>query len=310
MRKLVWLAAVTLAVTVPMSIGWAQSATQSLTAPMSVSPVVYTFTSPGGFGNPRFSGGTQVLISNHGNIVSFQSPGGYEHIGVGALSEGYVLCYTPTSGALVNAFDTGAAEAGFGAFFVNVPPPFFIDRFTADGLLKLHQAYTFEALQKSLRITHTITNVGPVSVTIHTFRRQVDFDIDTGGTNGWAGFANRHAADSFDGAWAWNDKKDAPAGKDAHAMALRHLAKPRSTLLHEGKVTAAILDSTCSPPHHDTLNEFGPPSPAIGYPRHDHGETIQYGCFPASATCGTTQMVGVLLPGRSVTPLTVKYTRF
>src|SRR5262245_10452852 len=40
-----------------------------------------------------FSGNPKVSISNHGNIVQFEAPPGFEHIGIGAFSEGYVLCY-------------------------------------------------------------------------------------------------------------------------------------------------------------------------------------------------------------------------
>ena len=38
----------------------------------------------------------------------------YEHIGVGAEGEGYVLCYNTPSGQ-VNTFDTGVDMSGWGA---------------------------------------------------------------------------------------------------------------------------------------------------------------------------------------------------
>ena len=53
----------------------------------------------------QFPGSPRVAISSHGNLTKFEGPVGYDHIGVGAFSEGYILCYGPT-----RAFDTGAAE--------------------------------------------------------------------------------------------------------------------------------------------------------------------------------------------------------
>ena len=55
--------------------------------------------------------GTSAVVSDHGNILAFAGPtvagADYEHVRVGALSEGYVLCYRhPTTGAAVNAFDS------------------------------------------------------------------------------------------------------------------------------------------------------------------------------------------------------------
>src|SRR5689334_6952984 len=60
-------------------------------------------------------GGTKIDISTGGNVISFQSPSGYEHLNAGSLSEGYVLCYTTAAGVNVNAFDVGGSFSGFGA---------------------------------------------------------------------------------------------------------------------------------------------------------------------------------------------------
>jgi hypothetical protein len=219
--------------------------------------------------------GTLVCLSDHGNIVQYTSPNvmgaTYEHIGVGVFSEGYVLCYN-TPAAAVLAFDTGSVEANFGAP-VNVIINAVSHSTTrpAPAGVELRQLFTFSGINKALTVNMRVTNNGLFPISRVVLRRQVDFDTDTGGANGWANFLNRHAADTNDGVKAWNDKLDAPVGKEAHGMILRHRQTNPANLPHVAKVTELILDNTCNPPHHDTLNEAGGP-----YPRHDHGDTIQY----------------------------------
>src|SRR5215216_5665865 len=55
-----------------------------------------------------------VKVSDHGNLLSFESPAGHEAVFAGR--EGYALC--SQSGGLVRGYDTGTAEEGFG------PPKF------------------------------------------------------------------------------------------------------------------------------------------------------------------------------------------
>jgi len=255
-----------LAVVIPVT---AQEAQQSLDGPSADSVALYfTWTS-------AVDRGTRFQISDHGNLLSFTSPNSagavYEHINIGSLSEGYVLCYTAPSTGAVNRFDVGGAEAGWGPN-LNGPPS--VRRRTVDGIFELTQTYVFNATNKSLQITMTLLNISgvvtgvPQTATGVILRRQVDFDIDTGGAQGWAGFANRFAADGAvrgDGVAAWNDRVDPPAGFEAHGAVLRHV---KGNYAHEAKVTEAILDTTCSPAHKDTA--------ATGYARADDGGTIEY----------------------------------
>jgi hypothetical protein len=188
-------------------------------------------------------GGTTVKISTDGNIIGYASPTGYEHIGAGGFSEGYVLCYTnPFTATPIDAFDTAGAASGFGASTDVTSTT--ISRPTADSVLSLKQVFKFSGTNKSLQITMTVTNLTGLTVTGVTLRRQVDFDIDTGGTSGWAAFFNNFSV-TADSASAWNDPSAAPVGKTAHGMVLDHV-KQSSGLTHVAKVTGSILDSFCT----------------------------------------------------------------
>jgi hypothetical protein len=82
----------------------------------------------------------------HGNIVQFESPDGYEHIGVGDYSEGYIACYTAPGTGSRQAVDTGGLDNGvFGAAVVGGSS---ISRSTDGpagdgGKVQLRQSYAF-----------------------------------------------------------------------------------------------------------------------------------------------------------------------
>src|SRR2546430_7653901 len=70
------------------------------------------------------NGGTSIVVSDHGNILSWESPTGYGHVldSVGN-GEGYVVCYT---GAFpVQAFDIGPKEntSAWGRTTPSLGPP-------------------------------------------------------------------------------------------------------------------------------------------------------------------------------------------
>lgn len=252
-------------------------------SPLHLTPPLKTFDS-------TFDRGTRVTISVAGNIVEYKSPNvsgaQYEHIGVGTFSEGYVLCYkNPFTGVIVRAYDVGYTESGFGLPTTSLGPPVTVTRNTADNLLQLKQEFFFDGVRKSLMIKMQVKNLSDYKTVENIIlRRQVDFDVDTGGASGWASFDNYHARTSKDGVFAWNDPKNAPLGKEAHGMCLRHLVKGRGTYV--AKVTDAILDTTCNPGSKTT--------PVVT--RTDDGHTLQYN-------------IGALGPGIS-TPVWIQYERF
>jgi len=232
-----------------------------------------------------FSGDdTTVGVDGDGHIIQFESPAGYEHIGVGAFSEGYVLCYQPPGSSVVNAFDVapGSGGQGFGPS-ESIPGGNFVTRSTVDGLVLLNQAFSFDPDTRSLTITMRVRNRSRVTLSNVVVRRQVDFDIDTGGASGWAGFSNNHANSTQDSVFAWNSPSRAPAGREAHQMELAHLLGSRD---HLAKVTPGILDTDCSP------NSIADDGPVI---EQDRGDTLQYN-------------IGAILPGQTAT-IRIRYSR-
>lgn len=227
-------------------------------------------------------GGIAVTITTHGNLLAFTSPNKagaqYEHINSGALSEGYVLCYTnPYTGVYVNAYDIGYAELGFGPA-TTTTSPVTVTRKTSDGLLELKQTYSFSSSGKYLTIYMYIKNLtADQHITGIVLRRQVDYDVDTGGTQGWAAYLNTHAKTSKDGAFAWNDPSRAPAGREAHGMMLWNY-NSSSGITAQAKVSGGILDTSCT----CTTAVATPVTVPI-----DYGETIQF-TFP-SLTHGSTK---------------------
>jgi hypothetical protein len=208
--------------------------------------------------------GTKIVLSDGGNIISYLSPNipgaEYEHIGVGAFSEGYVVCADGTS-----AYDTGDSELNFGSPTVSgvSPTTATVTRSTLDGRLKLIQYFRFD--RQSLGIKMLLVNRSGSPLTNVILRRQVDFDIDTGGTNGWAGFINSFVQTSVDSVTAYNNPSNAPAGLEAHGMVMRNEGAGSGVTVTP-KVTTSILDNSCSPTNVAA-------TPAINV---DYGATLEY----------------------------------
>jgi len=185
---------------------------------------------------------------------------------------------------VVNAFDVtpGSGGHGFGPSD-SIPGGNFTTRTTLDGLVRFNQVVSFDPATRALTITMRVRNLSSVTLDNVTVRRQVDFDVDTGGALGWAGFINNHANSSRDSVFAWNDPNRAPSGRDAHQMELAHLLGLSD---HTAKVTPGILDTACSP---DSLADSGPVL------NQDRGDTLQYN-------------IGLLRPGQAAA-IRVRYSR-
>lgn len=250
-------------------------AKQSKTAKASSTTVAKTFTA-------TTNGGIKVEISNHGNVVGFASPnsngqGRYEHINVGAVGEGYVMCYQGPSG-IVNTFDVGQSETGWGAATTSGSSPFKVVRTTSDGKLTLTQSFKLNAVLRAVQIDMTVKNNTTSPITNVSLRRQVDFDVDTGGTDGWAGFNSFHGNSSITSVFAFTREFEAPADKTSHAMGLQHVG-PANAPNHFANVTTNILETSCD----GSPYEFGTASNvAFG----DYGDTLRYvlGTLPAKGS--------------------------
>jgi hypothetical protein len=208
------------------------------------------------------NGGTTVVVSDHGNVLNFESPSGYGHIfhtiGKG---EGYILCYTGVSP--VQAFDLGTSEntSAWSSTTSTPGPPVQVKRVTADGSVQFDQAISFNGARRALTIKMTLKNIGAQAITSVKLRRQVDFDVDRVGSNGWAlSTQNVWGADSHNAVFAFAPKQNAPAGREAHTMMLHATS---------GDATSARITT---PPATDACNPAESLPPQTG----DFGGTLVY----------------------------------
>lgn len=211
-------------------------------------------------------GGSFYDVSSTGNVIGMESPAGFEHIAVGTISEGYVLCND--GGDL--RYDLSSANSGFSAISTCSCPSntsCTVVRKTADGTMELKQVFTLIASERALKIAMTVKNLTGGVLSKVILRRQVDFDVDG------VLFTNNHGASELDAYFAWNDGAD--SGSEAHMVELRHV-KP--SLSREAKVNN--FESSCIPA--DVASAF----PVTG----DFTGTLQYniGTINAGASKSVT----------------------
>ena len=144
-----------------------------------------------------------VKVSNHGNLLSFESPAGQEAVFTGR--EGYALCSGPST---VNGHDTGGVEEGFGPPKFKQPNPgkfpLTITRKTTDGQLQLKQVWSKpDATEKDVTLTITVKNISSGSSFVVVLSRSGDFDVGTSSTD--------QGARTSDSAWLWDDPSSATA---------------------------------------------------------------------------------------------------
>jgi hypothetical protein len=145
-----------------------------------------------------------VKVSDHGNMVSFESPASQE--AVFDNDEGYMVC----SGSLAHGYDVGALESGFGTPTFAQPNgagtfPLTVTRNTTDGKFQLKQVWAKpDAVEKDVTVTMTLTNRSSSAINVVSLRRTGEFDVGTTGTD--------RAARSNDSVWQWDDANgpDAP----------------------------------------------------------------------------------------------------
>src|SRR5215211_916161 len=139
-----------------------------------------------------------VKVSNHGNLLSFESPQDQEEVFDGR--EGYALC--SNSGGAVNGHDTGSLETGFGPPKFKQPNagkfPLTITRKTTDGQLQLKQVWSKpDAKEKDVTLTMTLKNISSGPIPDVDLARSGDFDVGTSGQDQGAG--------TNDSVWQWDD---------------------------------------------------------------------------------------------------------
>ena len=89
-----------------------------------------------------FSSGTgpnllNVCVSDHGNLITFESPSGADHV----VEEGYAVC--SEGDPFIHGHDTGGVEGGFGPPTITQPTagrfPLTVMRRTTNGVFELKQ---------------------------------------------------------------------------------------------------------------------------------------------------------------------------
>src|SRR5215218_1712477 len=118
-----------------------------------------------------------VKVSNHGNLLSFESPAGQEAVFTGR--EGYALC--SNNGSTHNGHDTGEVEGGFGTPTFVQPTagafPLTVTRSTTDGKFQLKQVWAKpDATEKDVTVTMTLTNRSNATIEGVLMSRSGDFD--------------------------------------------------------------------------------------------------------------------------------------
>jgi hypothetical protein len=139
----------------------------------------------------NFGGGAfSWCLSESGNLMSLQSPSGFEHIRIGAFVEGYMLC-TPTGNYSDYGFPSGTWSSP--VLISSSSKGATIDRFAGAGnLYKLSQKWSADKTETDLTVQMTVTN-NTVASTI-SLVRHVDTDVDNNTSNtfdrsvfgGWA----------------------------------------------------------------------------------------------------------------------------
>jgi hypothetical protein len=151
-----------------------------------------TFTTASG---PQFM---RVQVSDHGNMISFESPSGAE--AVFASREGYAVC--SADGSVVEGHDTGDLEGGFGAASFVQPNagafPLTVTRNTTNGRFQLKQVWSVpDSVEKDVTVAMTLKNISNAAITDVLISRSGPFDVSTSGSD--------RGARTADSAWQWDD---------------------------------------------------------------------------------------------------------
>jgi len=161
-----------------------------------------------------------VKVTDHGNLLSFESPAGNEAaIGNGIAREGYSLC--SLDGNTVHGYDQGNVELGFGTPTFAQPNgagtfPLTVTRNTTDGKLQLKQVWAKpDAIEKDVTVTMTVKNISSSTINGVRLGRGGDFDI------GNSTFDRGALTD--DSAFQWDDRISGPDTTNSFGMQLTAL---------------------------------------------------------------------------------------
>jgi hypothetical protein len=130
-------------------------------------------------------GNPTMCVSNHGNLVKFESPAipgpaGSEHLRVGAIGEGYAVCNAGSPVRFDAGFTESVGAAGWGASFCSNPGvlPIVCTRNTLANDWQLRQVFTRDLVNKRVIITMTLRNLVPTFRGAVYLSRYGDLDIN------------------------------------------------------------------------------------------------------------------------------------
>jgi hypothetical protein len=224
----------------------------------------------------------KICISEHGNLVKFEAPAGFEQIGVlNTFKDGYAIC---TGAPPANTYyDTGGLEAGFGGSVIDQPKgpntfPLTITRTTLDGIWRLKQTYKRDTKEKDLLIVMTLTNLSAANQPVVRLQRAFEGDVDNN-TNTNAFFGRTHES-----VWEWVETLDADGRPQGHGLMLSNLSFANDPIDHTTVV--------------NTVADYNPTGGGF---RTGNGCIVFAGQTPTPAGSGANH-VGRLLYGLSLGP--------
>jgi len=127
-----------------------------------------------------FSGGSgasavRFCVTQQGTIAELSGAGGQEHLSVGQVWEGYVIC----KGAVAHAWDLGLTQGGFGpAMLLSPPTSTSVSIRRSSAQFRLDQVFKLDKAQKTVLITSSLTNISGAAQPDVRLTRAYDPDVD------------------------------------------------------------------------------------------------------------------------------------
>ena len=129
----------------------------------------YTFSAGSGASLTRF------CLTANGTIVHLEAPAGQEHIAVGQVWEGYVVC----SGGSAQAWDLTSTSDGFGApVLLSGPTDTSVTIRRVNAQYQLDQRFVFDKKGSEITIAMTLTNISGATLPDVRVMRAYDPDVN------------------------------------------------------------------------------------------------------------------------------------
>jgi hypothetical protein len=177
-----------------------------------------------------------VKVSDHGNLLSFESPAGQEALFLSDPlgNEGFLVCSSGLDGPTVHGHDTGNVEGGFGTPTFAQPNgagtfPLTVTRNTTDGKFQLKQVWAKpDAIEKDVTVTMTLTNRSSSAISNVKLARTGEFDVGPTGQD--------RGARTRDSVWQWDDSGGGPDSSAPGGLMLTALTFGTA---HQGSVESS-----------------------------------------------------------------------